>query len=248
MLMHGDEISIGTDSVLIVHLVEDYAVQIPTVIQPKSDTKPPSERPTYFEEVCASGLTQFTPAGELPDAWELTQGLLERGRVHAIVDFKRFGMAAPASVTHDAMLFDWFPKESPPESSPLVMEVNARVFGPIFQKGWDADAIALLVSQLEPAAMLAHLRSALTFNAQGKPQANPSGLLGICWPGILQQLLVHRPAEFVDGLLAGIDGVLVAAPDTPANWQILAPAPFAAILKELGLEKSRQSKAKKNKK
>jgi hypothetical protein len=64
----------------------------------------------------------------------------------------------------------------------------------------------------------------------------------------LQQLLVHRPAEFVEGLLAGIDGVLVAAPDTPANWQILAPAVFSATLKELGLEKSRQSKAKKNKK
>jgi hypothetical protein len=117
-----------------------------------------------------------------------------------------------------------------------VMEGAGPEFAPLLSAGWGRDAIVLILSKLDLAALRAHLRRALKFNAQGKPGAAGAGFLGICWPGVLDQLLSNGSAGLTDSLLEGIDAIILEYAESPGQWQILARAPFADVLKELGLE------------
>ena len=235
-LIDNDEIRIGGDSIFRVHVLSDYSYDMrPTVI-----TKlPPGSTPeplTYFATTCSSGLTRYTCGNEIHSPGELLQLLAAKGSIYAMVDFRRLGSPPPESLSLDAVLFDWLPSDISRDNSPLFMSATGPEFQPLLGSGWGKDAMVLLLSQSPPETIAAHLRSALKFNAQGKPSTGTSGFLGICWPSILDSLLSNGSAGLIESLLEPIDAVLLESPDSAAGWQILASSAFADTLKELGWE------------
>lgn len=235
-LFDGDEIRIGADSIFQVRMLNEFVADyLPTVPQ----TSPPrsfSEQPTYCAQTCPSGLMRFTSGNAATSILDIADKLASQGPLYAIVDFRRLGQQPPETLTPEAVLFDWLPPEVALANSPLFMPAASPEFAPLWEAGWGKDGIVILLSQLEPAEMYAHLKSALKLNAQGKPTTGTAGFMGICWPGILDSLLSNGSAGLIDGILQGVDAVLIEAPDSPAGWQILAPSTFTETLKELGLE------------
>ena len=233
ILRDGDEIRIGEDSVLKVRIRDEFLPESePALTAPlPADLKSPEFR----AQICASGMSRFSGCHELPGAWEIVRGLAEKQSIHAIADFNRIGMAPPPNLTRGAALYDWLPLEAPLAASPLLLYAGGPEFEPIFHQGWGKDALVILCGELDPSSMIEHLRKALRFNGQGKPMAHPAGLLGICWPSILAQLLAHRSPEFTGNLLAGINAVVLEDPESQSGWQVFASTAFSAVLEQMGL-------------
>lgn len=243
-LFDGDEICLGENSILKVHVTDNLRKSGILPLR-KNDAAPIS----YTEQLCPSGLSRFSVNEEHPDPGEVVHHLALNSPPQAVVDFGRLGLEPPAGLNRDVALFDWLPEVLPLATSPLVVEAVGPEFEALLKQGWEQDAIIVLITELKQPALIEHLRNCLRMDAQGNIAEKPKGLLGICWPGVLEQLLAHRPSEFVERLLAGIDAVLLEAPDSPCRWQLFAHAPFGAVLNELGLIKeaatSTGSKAKK---
>ena len=242
-LIDNDEIRIGGDSIFRVHLLSDYSFDA----RPKVVTKlPPGaspEPPTYCATTCSSGLTRYTCGDEICTPAELVQQLAGKGSIYAMIDFRRLGAPPPESLTHDAVLFDWLPHDISRDNSPLFMSAASPEFLPLLESGWGKDAMVLLQSHSAPEVVYSHLKSALKFNAQGKPSTGTSGFLGICWPGILESLLSNGSAGLIENLMQPIDAVLLESHESAARWQILAQPNFAETLKELGWKPNRMTLA-----
>ena len=235
-LFDGDEIRIGADSIFQVRMLNEYLWDAqPTIAQ----TAPPrsiSEKPTYFAQTCSSGLMRFTSGNEATSTTEIAEKLASQGHLYAVVDFRRLGQKPPETLTQDAVLFDWLPPEVALENSPLLMLAASPEFAPLWEAGWGKNGIVVLLSQSETAEMYANLKKALKLNAQGKPTTGTGGFMGICWPGILDSLLSNGSAGLIDGIMQGVDAVLIESADSPTGWQILAPVTFSDVMQEVGLE------------
>ena len=247
VLFDGDEIRIGCDSVFRVRMLNDYVADSqptrPQFAHPGLDAPPEA----YLTQTCQSGLTRFSGGADAPAAPQFVQRLAQKGKLYAIVDFRRLGLKPPATLKPDAGLFDWLPPDLMLENSPLFMEAAGPEFIPLLEVGWGRDAMVLVHGQAEPAEVFAHLKHALKLNPQGKPNIIPGAFLGICWPGILDQLLSNGSAGLIESLLQGIDAVLLESAESPSQWQVLAREPFSEVLQELGLVPETSLKGRKTK-
>lgn len=239
VLAHGDEISLGQDTVLQVCVAnEPGSFLAPTIPEIRL-------KPTFTELKCPSGLSRFEGSTEWFGPQLVMQRLLARGGVLAIVDYKRLEQETPASVTADDALFDWLPPEISRENSPVVFDAASADLVALVEQGWDHDALVVLISKNERGALIDHLRRALRFNSKGLPQPHAKGILGICWPGVLKDLLMQGSPEFVARLLLGIDAVLLEDTEASGGWLILAQPGFAQVLEELEIGRLQEADTKK---
>lgn len=244
LLIDGDEIRIGSHSVFRVRTVEESAVDLRKTPRPAGR----EGLPTFAAQDCPSGTTRFRTLSEAVSALQLFRGLARQIPPHAIVDFKRIGLKPPEGLDQNAVLFDWLPAEVALEHSPLLVDASAPEFDAVLTAGWGQNAIVLIFSKLEAPALCTHLRSALKFDSQGIMSPHAKGLLGICWPSVLEQLLAIGSPALAENLTKGISAVVLETAETPSQWQIYAAQTFSGVMEELGFQSEAPTKAGKLKK
>lgn len=188
---------------------------------------------TYSTEPCRSGLVRYAGQQEHPDPAEMLARLVSWQPAYAIVDFRKIGTPVPADLTDSDPLFYWLPPESVKTGSPLIVAAaDTEQFAELVQQGWGKDGIVCWFSRVDRDPFVRHLQDATGYRADAQ---DVGGMLGYCWPGVLNLLLAYQPPDATAALMKGIDAVLVEAPDSPAGWNLYARESFGAVLQKLGL-------------
>jgi len=236
LLSDGDEIALGEMSLLKVRWLrgrplEGLLGKLAAIPQQQG-----FDVSHYQQTACPSGLTRFSSADGLPKPTVLIDRLLKRSPVYAIADFQRLGLSPPDNATLDNTLYEWLPPDLALLSGPILLEAQDPAILAALETGWGKNALILLVSALDQAPLVKQWRQALRLNIHGDPAPAAAGLLGICFPAILEQLLALRTPKFASSVLDGISAVLLETSDAPGGWQFLAPLEFSRTLMEIGLE------------
>lgn len=190
---------------------------------------------TYTAEPCRSGLVRYAAQQEHPDAAQILEKLKSLLPAYAIVDFRKIGLPAPESLANPDYLFYWLPEEVIKTGSPrIIAESDADQFVEIVRQGWGKDGVVCLFSRSDRDALVRHLQDATGYRADDQ---GGSGMLGYCWPGVLDLLLAHQSADATSSLLGGIEAVLLESSESPGGWNLYAAAAFEDTLQSLGFAK-----------
>ena len=197
---------------------------------------------TYAVEACRSGLLRYTGMEKRPGPVELLERLSALGPVYAIIDFRKSGVAPPEHLTEQDYLFHWIPEDLMRDISPAVLAAaDTEQFLDLIRQGWGKDGIICLLSRAAHPALVKHLQQATGYD----PNHPAGGMLGYCWPGVLNQLLQHQPPGTTKTLLQGIDAVLLEAVEAPGGWHLYGDAKLEEQLQGAGLVRiSDESKEK----
>ena len=196
---------------------------------------------TYTAEPCRSGLIRYAGQQEHPDGPELLAKLAPTVPAWAIIDFRKAGVPVPEGLPQRDYLFYWLPEEVIKTGSPLVLaECDAGPFHDAIAAAWGKDAVVCLFTRLEREALVKQLQDATGYRANDE---GAGGMLGYCWPGVLNLLLMHQPAEAINGLTQEIDAILVETADAPGGWHLYAGKEFAKALQNLGLREAEEPQA-----
>lgn len=194
----------------------------------------------YAAEPCSSGLVRYTAVQPQPGLAEMLAHLAASRPAYAIVDFRKIGLPVPENLGDSDCLFYWLPAEVIKTGSPRIVPADdAEQFPEIVERGWGKDGVVCLFSKAPRDELVRHLQDATGYRANDQ---GGGGMLGYCWPGVLNLLLAHQPAEATKSLMEGIDAVLVEAPDSPAGWNLYAGADFEKTLQSFGLTKAEPAK------
>ncbi|RIK76834.1 MAG: hypothetical protein DCC68_18600 [Planctomycetota bacterium] len=181
----------------------------------------------FVVETCFSGLTLCRGQIEGLSPGHLVDLLGRKLPLYLIVDFNKLPGGKPADIGEPRYLFDTLPPEAAAVASPwIIAAAEYPEWFNLVEKGWGEDAVVAVLSQQEPADVLAHLRS----------QAEDHGrVVGICWPSVLAPLLSYFKPEYVADLLEGIEAVVTEFADFPETWQVFGRANLVTTLESLGL-------------
>src|SRR5690606_15182356 len=96
------------------------------------------------------------------------------------------------------------------------------------------DAVVCLFTKVNRGQLLEHLR----IMSHARPQSTDpaAGILGICWPSVLNMLLSGGDPAFVERLMSGIDAVLVYPRDAPETGFLYGGESLGGVLRELGFQ------------
>ena len=229
-LTDGDEIEIGSNTILRVHIHETAqqsvvgAAAIPGsngVIQ-------------LGRRECASGLVLLTSQAEtdvipLPFVRQLSR----LGPVCAVVDFAKAGVALPEDLAKPNHVFDWMPAEAAAQVSPVILSpTDSASFSSIVDEAWGTDALVLLFSSRPATELHGHLRALASYNPATGRQTPGQSLFAYWWPSLIGSMLVHSSAELVLHITEGVDAILLE--DTQSDrWRLLAKPEFVQQVQEL---------------
>jgi len=118
-------------------------------------------------------------------------------------------------------LFDWL-DEAAQNESPVLIDVEAQPeWGDLVDEYWDSEAIVVLRSRLKQDELAAILRSIIRGNSGTIKLSH--GILGVCWPSIMQAVLRTGQPDFPKKLFEHISLVIVEQADKAQAWQAIAP-------------------------
>ena len=89
----------------------------------------------------------------------------------------------------------------------------------LLEEAWGSDAIIGLRSELPREELLAKFQELLMGSSAG-PQSS-KGILGFCWPSVLEALIENNSNGFTDAFFADVSLVLVEKQGMPEYWQLL---------------------------
>jgi hypothetical protein len=97
------------------------------------------------------------------------------------------------------------------------------------ETGWGADAVVGFTSTRRPSELLASLRNLC------RPTSENGGILGICWPKVLANLLDTQ--KEIGKQLTDIASVyLIEDPQDPQRWRMVGGTALPRLLDEIGLK------------
>ena len=211
------------------------SAEVPTRRQPAG---------AYAVEDCRSGLVRYTGQQEHPDPVQMLELISGSRPAYAIVDFRKAGLSAPEQVPASSYLFHWISEEVIRELSPAVLAASdVEHFPQLVRQGWGKDGIICLFSSADRAQLVKHLRDATGYD----PDNAAGGMLGYCWPAVLDQLLQHQQPDAARKLLQGIDAVLLETAEAPGRWRLYADASFEEVLRTAGMVRVEEAAAESRK-
>ena len=139
--------------------------------------------------------------------------------LQVLIDFSRISLPLPKEIDAEShSLFDWLPSGAI-EKSPMLFALDELANWKAYvEEGWGSDAVIGLRSELPREELLAKLRDLLMGSAHG-PEAS-KGILGFCWPSVLEALMENNPNGFTDSFFADLSLVLIEKQGKPENWQL----------------------------
>ncbi len=239
VLKSGDRISAG-DSRFIVQIeggdqtisepVPEAAMRVPVVnrtenvASPERPAKPVAPKPErqFEREACDSGAWHYFGSTATCSPAELVQQLNALWPLHLMVDFRRAKSPPPANVGSLPMLFDWL-GEHGRQFSPVIISAEELAAPDQFvEQGWGQDGLVGLFSSQSAEAVLNHLRKNVRIGSDR--------VVGICWPGILSQILSHYREDFVRKILSITAAVLVEGGEAGDQWHLFSLSPLDETL------------------
>ena len=175
---------------------------------------------------CASGIVRLR-GKVFEDEGQAEVGIVELFEtVHAfaslqvLIDFSRISLPLPKEIDAEShSLFDWLPAGAI-EKSPMLFAVDELpVWKVLLEEAWGSDAIIGLRSELPREELLAKFQELLMGSSAG-PQSS-KGILGFCWPSVLEALIENNSNGFTDAFFADVSLVLVEKQGMPEYWQLL---------------------------
>jgi len=139
--------------------------------------------------------------------------------LQVLIDFSRISLPLPEEIdAEEHSLFDWLPPGAI-EKSPILFALDELVTWKVFvEEAWGSDAVIGVRSELPREELLAKLRDLLMGSSHG-PEAS-KGILGFCWPSVLEALMENNPNGFTDSFFADVSLVLIEKQGKPENWQL----------------------------
>ena len=188
--------------------------------------RPPSKRRYDVSRTqCASGIVRLR--GKLFEEDDQAEvGIVEFFEtMHAfapmqvLIDYSRISLPLPKEIDAEShSLFDWLPSGLI-EKSPMVFALDELANWKAYvEEGWGSDAVIGIQSELPREELLAKLRDLLMGSSHG-PEAS-KGILGFCWPSVLEALMENNSNGFTDSFFADVRLVLIEKQGKPENWQL----------------------------
>lgn len=124
--------------------------------------------------------------------------------------------------------------ELPPEIAPRLLPLAEAMS--LVETNWGRDALAVLLSKADPAALADHLRSAFWFDPATRTAKPGGGLLAFHWPSVGRVFLEHCPEATLAGILGdSVEGVMYEGL-APLVWHCFARPALAGSAKAAGFE------------
>lgn len=188
----------------------------------------PTVSATYVAQPCASGLHRYEGSVKQLPPSRLAQLLTKHFQPLLILHPNKVTDALRGQLDDVEYLFDWLPESARHQASPYLItsaELMARVA--LFDEAWGKDALIAVYSEPEAELPRESLRRAAGAFAS---------------PNVLRPQLTLADADFVRGVVAGIDVILVES-ESPESWLLYATEDLAPLLAANGLVRSEPTTA-----
>lgn len=220
-LFNGDRLRVGSTEFLIeVEGVDGPVVRSGVYVQVAA---PPSAAVQKFEATkskCASGLTRIR--GKLPDpeaVISIFEALQQQSTLYVLIDFARISLPLPEGIEIDScILFKWLPPVAASKTPLLFALDELPDWKAYVEEAWGSDAMIAIQSQLPKDELLSNLQQRLTESSHGPEAAQ--GIVGFCWPSVLESLLENNQHGFVERFFDGLSLVFFEVPGDAESWQV----------------------------
>jgi hypothetical protein len=209
--------------------------------------------PQFATTPCAGDVFLYRGVGPQPKPSRLAAALDYFRPMSLLVDFSRAGLDVPDTIPRRLYLYKGLAPEILDEVSPQFLPPSKRVDRfDLLERGWGADSVVAVFSELDPTALLLRLRHAATFRGEippaeetppdrPKPQeAEEEGpppdapkFLCIGMPSVLISLLANGEATTVRRLMDGLDAVLCEG-EGGSGWVVCSGGRMKGVLEQLG--------------
>jgi pSer/pThr/pTyr-binding forkhead associated (FHA) protein len=235
-LFNGDQVKAGLTTLA----VEVEGVDGP-VVRTGADAAamPASPTPVSPSEIeatrsqCASGLTRIRGKLATPEIVLTILDVLQQSpSLYLLIDFARLSLPVPEAIDLDACkLFRWIPAVAAAQT-PLLMTCDELPdWKAYIEEAWGSDAFVGIHSKLPKKELLEKLRERLTESSRGP--ATAQGIIGFCWPSVLESLLENDLHGFVERFFTSATLVLTEVAGDTENWQTYSPVEPTKLLKAL---------------
>ena len=231
-LFDGDIIRAGDTFMLVSVTGSKSAISRTADVEaaPEAPTKmEPAENELVLKELATGLLLGADASGEM-DVAEIIRRLSQSFKMHLIVDFNRFGIDRPDTLDASTLIFDWMGEAAETMSPCLFAADDVPEWPEFVEEGFGCDAVICLFSSSDTSALLANFRRLCHGNIGTD---NGKGMLGVCWPSVMNPLLQHGEADLAGLIMDGIDIVLNEAKDAP--WHIFGGAKLIEQLEGVGI-------------
>jgi pSer/pThr/pTyr-binding forkhead associated (FHA) protein len=187
---------------------------------------------TYATQKCHSGLFQYVGDCEKLPATDIAELLSRRHEAYLILDKNRSGIELPPMATEPAVLFDFLPPEAAAAMSPvLIAGADCREWTNLITEAWGSDSLVIFYSDAEKAEVLNAVRTAVKADKNG-------GIVGICWPGVLDSLLTFDKSGTASRLVNLAETIMIEAADLPEQWHVYSKNDLRSTLNRFGLKEA----------
>lgn len=213
--------------------------------------------PRFAITPCAGDLFLYRGVGPQPKPARLAAALDYFRPMSLLVDFARAGIEVPETIPRRAYLYKGLPAAIMDEVSPQYLPPSKRIDRfDLIERGWGADSVVAIYSELDPTSLLLRLREAATFrgqipladeaageeaapqeNAEEGPPPNAPKFICIGMPSVLVSLLANGEAPTVSRLMDGLDAVLCEG-EGGAGWVACSGGRLKGVLEQLGFREA----------
>jgi hypothetical protein len=195
----------------------------------------PKDQHQFRKEQCDSGAWRYYGSAATTKAGELVRPLGSLWPVTLMIDFRRAKISPPDSAASAPPLFDWL--------GPAAATLSPFVLGPgsiddpaaLVEQAWGLDGVVCLFSTKSAEEINDHLRKQVRVDSHK--------VIGVCWPGILGQILAHYRPEFVQKFLSIASAVLVEGGEGGAEWNLFSLSQQEETLLSLGFKLKEEEQA-----
>lgn len=177
-----------------------------------------------LQDECGDGLVRIKGAWpeNAEDASWIQLFSAREEQFYAILDASRSKDLVPlvATAAEPRYFFDWFPEPARTKTPVFVSLESLEGWQDGLMDGWDCDAIILMRSSKTASELFDCLKHLMHYSEE--QQSNGKGMLGVCWPSILQSLLISKKGEIAEQLYKNISMLIIENGETPMHWQLFA--------------------------
>lgn len=156
----------------------------------------------------------------------------------------------PAAFIIDAGRADLLLREEDPASPTFLMgnlpaEVAAAVSPRLIQpfsgedletwmnEGWGNDGMMAVFSEVDTSVLLHHFQSLM--HCRPEDAGSRRGMIGLCWPSVLESLLSHGKTSFANEVIEPITAILIDSDDSPGGWALIGDDRMSQLLTSCNL-------------
>lgn len=209
----------------------DVPQPVPPVVRQGAAGKLKGE---YDFEECPSGLFRCSGSTEEVPPSDLAELLSHHVEVFLLLDCSRSGIELASIGGKPEPLFD-FLEPAAAAASPQIVPAftpdageNQADWPTHIEESWGSDALVILYSNKPAAEVLTAMRFAVS-------QPNRGGVLGVCWPSVLDSLLAYDQSGTLAAWMDVFDAVMLEAPDLPVQWHLYSKNDPRHVLKRFGM-------------